>query len=106
MANPVKASNDYRRRNYDRILFQFPQGSREKLRAAAAAAGFASVNAWAAAVLGRAAGLDLGLHGEFGPRKPGRVRAAGAGAAAASGAAAAADDLEAAGAAGAGPEEK
>jgi len=95
-----KANESYKKRNYDRILLQFPAGSREKLRAAAAAAGFSSVNAWAAAVLGRAAGLDLGLHGEFGPRKPGRGRAAGAGAAAA-------DDLEAAGSMdGAGPEEK
>ncbi len=66
----AKASNDYRRRNYDRILFQFPAGARDVLRAAAAAAGFSSVNAWAAAVLGQAAGADLGLHGDFGPRKP------------------------------------
>ena len=71
MANTAaQNSNAYRRRNYDRILFQFPAGSREKLRAAAAAAGYSSVNAWAAAVLGRAAGVDLSLHGDFGPRKP------------------------------------
>lgn len=70
-----KARNDYARRNYDRILFQFPAGSRERLRAAAAAAGFSSVNAWAAAILGAAAGEDFSLPGEFGPRKP---RAAGA----------------------------
>lgn len=76
MGNPVKARNDWARRNYDRILFQFPQGSRERLRAAAAAAGFSSVNAWAAAVLGAAAGEDFSLPGEFGPRKP---RPAGAG---------------------------
>ena len=70
MANTAaQNSNAYRRRNYDRILFQFPQGSREALRAAATAAGFSSVNAWAADVLGRAAGVDLSLKGEFGPRK-------------------------------------
>lgn len=73
----AKARNDYARRNYDRILFQFPAGSRERLRAAAAAAGFSSVNAWAAAILGAAAGEDFSLPGEFGPRK---ARAAGAGA--------------------------
>ena len=73
----AKARNDYARRNYDRILFQFPQGSRERLRAAAAAAGYTSVNAWAAAVLGAAAGDDFSLPGEFGPRK---ARAAGDGA--------------------------
>ena len=66
----AKASNEYKRRNYDRVIFQFPQGSREKLREAATAAGFSSVNAWAADVLGRAAGVDLSLKGEFGPRKP------------------------------------
>lgn len=69
----AKARNDYARRNYDRILFQFPAGSRERLREAAQAAGYASVNAWAATILGRAAGVDLGLRGEFGPRKPGRA---------------------------------
>lgn len=64
------ANNDYKRRNYDRILLQFPAGSRERLREAAQAAGYSSVNAWAAAILGRAAGADLSLRGEFGPRKP------------------------------------
>lgn len=68
--NSSKSNEQYKLRNYDRILFQFPQGSREALRAAAAAAGFQSVNAWAAAVLGNAAGIDLSLRGEFGPRKP------------------------------------
>ncbi len=65
----AKASNDYRRRNYDRILFQFPKGSREALREFAKSAGYESVNAWVAAVLGRETGLDLALPGEFGPRK-------------------------------------
>lgn len=73
----TSANNDFKRRKYDRVLFQFPAGSRERLRAAAAAAGFSSVNAWAAAVLGAAAGADLSLPGEFGPRK---ARAAGDGA--------------------------
>lgn len=79
----TSANNDYKRRSYDRIIFQFPQGSRDRLRAAAAAAGYTSVNAWAAAVLGAAAGEDFSLPGEFGPRKPGRP----AGAAGAAGAA-------------------
>ena len=73
----TSANNDFKRRKYDRVLFQFPAGSRERLRAATAAAGFSSVNAWAAAVLGAAAGADLSLPGEFGPRK---ARAAGDGA--------------------------
>ena len=68
--NSSKSNELYKLRNYDRILFQFPQGSRETLRAAATADGFSSVNAWAAYVLGRAAGVDLSLRGEFGPRKP------------------------------------
>ena len=70
----AQASNDYRRRHYDRILLQFPRGARDGLRAAAAAAGFASVNAWIAAVLERETGLELSLRGEFGPRKPGTAR--------------------------------
>lgn len=74
----ASANNDFKRRNYDRILFQFPQGARERLRAAAAAAGYTSVNAWAAAVLGAAAGDDFSLPGEFGPRKPGRAAGDGA----------------------------
>lgn len=71
MAN-AKSRNDYARRHYDRVLLQFPAGSKERLRAAAAAAGYSSVNAWVAYVLGAAAGADFSLPGEFGPRKPGK----------------------------------
>lgn len=70
MVNQTAANNDYKRRNYDRILFQFPKGSREALREFAKSAGYESVNAWVAAVLGRETGLDLALPGDFGPRKP------------------------------------
>ena len=64
------ARNNYARRNYDRLLLQFPQWAKDRFRAAAAAAGFSSVNAWIAAVLSRETGEDFSLPGEFGPRKP------------------------------------
>lgn len=69
MSKASENNNNYKRRNYDRLLLQFPKGTRDRLRAAATASGFSSVNAWAAAVLGEAAGEDYGLHGDFGPRK-------------------------------------
>lgn len=59
------ANERYKKKNYDRILLQFPLGSRDRLRTLAAEAGFSSVNAYIADVLERETGEHFTLRGEL-----------------------------------------
>lgn len=59
------ANERYKKKNYDRILLQFPRGSRDRLRDLAAEAGFSSVNAYIADVLERETGERFSLRGEL-----------------------------------------
>ena len=70
-AAQAAASERYKKRNYDRVLLQLPAGSRDRLRAAAAAAGCGSVNAWIAGVLERETGERFTLRGELPYKKGG-----------------------------------
>lgn len=64
-AAQAAASERYKRGHYDRILLQLPAGSREKLRTAATAAGFSSVNGWIASILEKETGELFTLRGEL-----------------------------------------
>ena len=59
------ANERYKKKTYDRILLQFPKGSRDRLRILATEAGFASVNAYIADVLERETGETFSLRGEL-----------------------------------------
>lgn len=61
----IAASEKYKREHYDRLQLLLPAGSRERLRAAATAAGFSSVNGWIAALLERETGERFRLTGEL-----------------------------------------
>lgn len=74
-AAQAAASERYKRKNYDRILLQFPAGSRDRLKAAATAAGFRSVNAWIAALLERETGDAFTLRGELPHRNKRKIPA-------------------------------
>ena len=63
------ANARYKNDNYDRLNLQLPRGSREKLRAAAAAAGCTSLNAWIASILERETGISLTMTGRPWQRK-------------------------------------
>ena len=67
--NSSIANARYKIENYDRINLQLPRGSREALRAAAAAAGNASLNAWIASILERETGISLTMTGRPWQRK-------------------------------------
>ncbi len=59
------ANERYKKKNYDRILLQFPIGSRDRLRVLAAEAGYTSVNAYIAGILERETGEQFSLRGEL-----------------------------------------
>ena len=63
MASKATITNEnYKKKMYDRILLQFPIGSKERLRSAAISAGYSSVNGWIAAILERECGERLTLR--------------------------------------------
>lgn len=61
----VAANERYKKKNYDRILLQFPKGSKDRLRRLATEAGFSSVNAYIAEILERETGESFALRGEL-----------------------------------------
>lgn len=63
-----KANKKFVSTHYDRIELQVPSGMRELLKERAQEAGARSLQQWISGILEKETGLDLVLHGEFGPQ--------------------------------------